>query len=1159
MPQQHKELSIDDLKQEISRLKSLLSESSISGSMAGTGLMAMRIDKEDKITYINGEMAEYFSTETKSLVGQHMDILGKLPHQEVVDAFVTPLKELKEGEQHLDTIKDGNQNSFSLNILYNKGFRDLTLKDISDQVRLQNFVNQYVASNLDDLTPEEMSTFEFPERRNMSVSFTDLRGFTSMSEGLSPEEVREVINTYLDDIIRAVDENGNTVDKIVGDEVMALYGAPRYYQNHALRAVKTSWEQIQNLRETQNLYIAQGKRMPDCGIGINTGDMVLGNIGGGSRQDYTVLGAAVNLGARLCDHAAPRQILCSEMTLDSIIENLESGWQALESEEPVEELLKDGSIFAEKTKVTRIGPDIKNNPKNTEYRFVAMPPIMVKGIDRPITIFSVHGPRAHASGLSSQQVQREAFLKIFGEYRLIKELGKGGMGQVFLAKDSFENPVAIKLLLAGDGATESQLARFAREADIMAKLNHRNICRIVKVGEVDNTRFIAMELIDGPCLSDVITKNGLDLEELYINRRESIKSAMGTSWSSKKNYKDRELVNFTISFFLDLLAGLQYAHQHSILHRDLKPANIMCRREGEPVLMDFGLAQHDVEEDGEVSLSGQIVGTIDYMAPEQAAGDEIDVRADVYSTCAILYLLLTGKKHFQSSGNILTDLQDLREHVAPNPSKYRKGISEDLDVVIQKGLNPSAHERYSDIESLMSDLKAVMEGLPILARRDNILQKTTRWAKRHKAITGLALGSIVTISTLSLTHVQQMSSTLKAYREAELRAAEERKRALGSLSDLQKALDKAIENQNWIQSKEIALRLLVYDKENEEAKEIIARADYENLNKDFPYIEHPPSGFNQRILYLERAIQQWQNLADRGNPFAQDRLIDFQEQLELEREIVPEKQDLIDQLGMKEDQKGHFIDHPCGIRFRYIPPGRFQMGDVVSKPVHPVLITRGFFLSETEISQKQWLSLFDINPSKNQNSEYLPVTNLNWAEALMYCNALNDEYGYQTISDDEDPSRIHLSLIMSRRGFRLPTEAEWEYACRSDQPNEDFFWWQDERFNVKKSISPMWFEENTGTSFDDRAARPVGEYQPNPWGLKDMNGNVWEWVLDTYDANFYRMSDTEDPICIKVIGQGVVRGGGFRSSMFLCRNGSRVSMDSEIRNSTIGFRVLFSP
>ena len=102
-------------------------------------------------------------------------------------------------------------------------------------------------------------------------------------------------------------------------------------------------------------------------------------------------------------------------------------------------------------------------------------------------------------------------------------------------------------------------------------------------------------------------------------------------------------------------------------------------------------------------------------------------------------------------------------------------------------------------------------------------------------------------------------------------------------------------------------------------------------------------------------------------------------------------------------------------------------------------------------------------------------------------------------------------------------------------------------------------KKNTGASFDDRRARPAAEFPANPWGLRDMNGNVWEWVLDTYDSNFYRMSEEEDPICIKVIGQGVIRGGGFRSSMFLCRNGSRVSMDSDIQNSTIGFRLLFSP
>ena len=429
---------VEDLNKEISRLKSLLSQSSMSGSMAGAGFMALRIDEEHAISYANAEFAEYFSTDRKSIIGESFDLLERLPHPEVTEAILAPLRVLRPDEQHLDQVKDSDNRTFQINILYKKGFRDVTLRDISDQARLQSFVDQYIHSNLDDLTPEELSTFDYPERRNMTVSFTDLRGFTSMSEGLSPEEVREVINTYLDDIIRAVDDNNNTVDKIVGDEVMALYGAPRYYSNHALRAIKTCWEQIQNLRETQNLYIAQGKRMPDCGIGVNTGDMVLGNIGGGSRQDYTVLGAAVNLGARLCDHAAPRQILCSQMTVESIIENLDGGWDYIELEEDVDELLKDGSVFSQRTKVVRIGLGVKNDAKATEYRFVALPAIKVKGIDDPVTIYSVHGPRTTGTALQESRVQREAFLKIFGEFRLIKELGRGGMGQVFLGKDSFE-------------------------------------------------------------------------------------------------------------------------------------------------------------------------------------------------------------------------------------------------------------------------------------------------------------------------------------------------------------------------------------------------------------------------------------------------------------------------------------------------------------------------------------------------------------------------------------------------------------------------------------------------------------------------------------------------------------------------------------------------
>jgi serine/threonine protein kinase/class 3 adenylate cyclase/formylglycine-generating enzyme required for sulfatase activity len=1160
MPSPEPQASVDDLQKEVSRLKALLSESSLSGSMAGAGFMALRVDGRDEITYANTEFAAYFSTKRESMEGEPIQILEKFPEQEVAQTILKGVKGLEKGSQYLDQVTDSKQTVYSINILENKGFKDITLRDVTDQAKLKSFVNQYISADFENLTPEELSTFDYPERRNMSVSFTDLRGFTSMSEGLSPEEVREIINAYLEDTIGAVDAGGNTVDKIVGDEVMALYGAPRYYQNHALRAVKTCWEQVQNLRVTQNLYLSQGKRMPDCGIGINTGDMVLGRIGGGSRYDYTVLGAAVNLGARLCDHAAPKQILCAQGTLDSVLENLEGGWSEYTSEEEVEEILRDGSVFSGKTKVVRIGPGTKDDPRKAEYRFVALEPISVKGIEEPVPIYSIYGPRGQGTQLTDIQVQREAFLKIFGEYRLIKELGRGGMGQVFMAKDSFDNPVAIKLLLAGDGASEQQLTRFAREAKIMAKLNHRDICRIHKVGEVDSTRYIAMEYIDGGVLSEKIGPKGLDLELLYANRRESLKTAMGNSWSSKKAYRDPDVVDFTIEFFLEILSGLHYAHQHGVLHRDLKPGNILCRREGDPVLMDFGLARFEDSDEGaaEVSLTGQMVGTIDYVAPEQAAGSDVDFRADLYSACAVLYLLLTGRKHFESSGNILSDIQNLREHRPVSPSKFRSAISEDLDIVILKGLHPDPEERYPDLEALMVDLRAVMEGMPIMARRETTSQKAVRWVKRHKALASVAAGSFLAISSLATTHVIQMSQTLTAYEEAEARAEEQRQKAIGTLGDLEKSLNRAIEGNEWKVAKELALRIMVYDRENERAGEVIERADFENLNREWPFMDHPPSGFSLRLEYLKLAIVRWQELADRGNPHADDQLVKFEEQLIKEKEIIPYRDKLFEELGMKEDPHGHFIEH-AGLRFRYIPPGRFQMGDIVSGPIHPVLISRGFFLSETEITQEQWLKVFDINPSANNSNSKLPVTNLSWGETLIFCDALNDQYGYKTISEDEDPSRVHLSLILNRRGFRLPTEAEWEYAIRADQANKYFFWWENSEFNIKRSVQPMWFEENTGASYETRKARPAGEFPANPWGLKDMNGNVWEWVLDTYEPQFYRMSGKEDPVCLKIEGPGVIRGGGFRNSKFQGRNGSRVSIDPTIQTAEIGFRVLFSP
>jgi PAS domain S-box-containing protein len=1125
--------------------------------------LTLRLDLNNVILHINSAAAKFFGINKPELEAQPFSVLSKGHHPDVVREIVRELKTL-ESQQNLSfqtQTVDGRMYSVSLQKI-NQGVA-LHIRDVSEENKLKKYVRQYVSADLEDLSAEELSTFTYPERRFMSVSFTDMRGFTSMSEGLSPEEVRNIINTYLDEVIQAVEDQGNTVDKIVGDEVMALYGAPRYHKNHALRAIQTSWEQIQNLAEAQRLFRSQGKDIPDCGVGVNTGDMVLGNIGGGSRSDYTVLGASVNLGARLCSQAAPAQVLCSRMTLDSVLENLPASWEFLELEEEVEEPIKGGEIFRQRTQVIRVGPKVKSDPRKAQYRFVALPEVHVKGIDRPIPIYSVLGQkRRHAHRLSEEVVHKEKVLRIFGEYHLTQELGRGGMGQVFLAKDSFANEVAIKMLLAGEGSSESQIARFAREAKIMAKLNHRNLCRIHKVGEVDGTRFIAMEFVDGGSLADLIGPQGFDLATPFgslATLSESTIAKINQRQIRLKDGKSESRINGILRFFLEILEGLHYAHQHGILHRDIAPANVMLRSTGEAVLMDFGLAKFEVAEENEVqvSMTGQMMGTIDYVAPEQAAGaGDVDFRADLYSSAAVLYRMLTGAKHFESSGNILNDINTLAHHRPAPPSLHQKDIEDDLDTVLLKALESDPNKRYPDIEAFAADLRAVIEGLPIMARRLGPMELARRWVRRHKALSAtLAISGILLLSTL-ITYVVHMRSALERFQVAEARANAERQKAEGTLLDLKDELQKSLKLGKWEASKHLAYKILLYEKDHSPALDVIEKADFEQLKLDFPFREHPPSGVPKRISYFKEGLEAWRKLEETGNVYAGELREAFQNQLIAEKEEMQRLEKSFDELGIQKDLHGYYFEHSTGLRFRYIPPGEFTMGDLTAKPVHRVIITNGFFLSETEVTQEVWMKVFDVNPSVNNRGGNHPVEGINWSEALMFCDMLNEEYGYQTLGG-EDPSRIHLTLLINRRGFRLPSEAEWEYAARADLPNQYNFWWESVLDEEVDAAPPLWYAGTTGHTHDNRQSRPVGQHLPNPWGLRDMNGNLFEWVLDTYDEDFYKNCKLKNPICKDMTGPGVVRGGNFRNSFFNCRNGGRQAIDHTIRHETFGFRIYF--
>lgn len=795
---------LEELRAEIARLKGQLAGTSgtHSGSTSIEGLetFTLRIGQDDIIHYANTPFCNHFKLTKDEIINKPVSELKRI----LDDAFLKAFDRPESGTEET-TVRDRSGKVYEVRRTLREGLLDVVIQDVTNEQRFKDYVKKYVSADLAELSEDDLDTFKYPERRFMSVSFTDLRGFTAMSETLSPEDVRSTMNAYLDATIRAVEDNKATVDKIVGDEVMALYGAPRYYKDHALRAIVSACDQIRNLAQLQTEFRRIGKEMPHCGIGVNTGDMVVGNMGGGGRQDYTVLGAVVNLAARLCGAARGGEIVTTEATLNAVLETLPEGWNAQEfhSVAPV-----DISGIGGKTevitqlpehlagKLIAIGPALNTDGATAQFSFQYAYAAKVKGVDEPLPVLLVHDYRqADASmALSEDLADRSQAERIFGKYRFIERIGRGGMGEVWKAKDSFGNVVAVKLLIAGEGASESQIKRFKREAEIMAKLQHPGICRIHEVGEVDKINYIAMEYVDGVTLSAILKHRSQsttrthgsseDLDSLVTIVKESIVQSGEQEGgnAADDNTPEADQRNYTVLPFQQTLSliskvcqAVHYAHEHGILHRDLKPANIMIRSDGSPVVMDFGLAKMDTSDQGEASLSvsGQIVGTIEYMSPEQAESSKaVRETADVYSLGAILYQMLTGKRHFASSGNLLTDANNLKFHMPVPLRKHNSEIDRDLEIITLKALRPEAVDRYPSVNGLREDLLKYRNGEVISARSVSIVEMAWKWCKRNKALSSVVALSLVILISSAVWFVISLNQKRLEAEASEARAME---------------------------------------------------------------------------------------------------------------------------------------------------------------------------------------------------------------------------------------------------------------------------------------------------------------------------------------------------------------------------------------------------
>lgn len=311
-------------------------------------------------------------------------------------------------------------------------------------------------------------------------------------------------------------------------------------------------------------------------------------------------------------------------------------------------------------------------------------------------------------------------VRYFGEYELLDEIARGGMGIVYKARQTkLDRIVALKMIRAGEYASELDIRRFQLEAHAAAALQHPNIVAIHETGFHDGQFYFSMDFIDGPSLADVIREKPLPPTIAAAHTR-------------------------------TIADAIAFAHSKGILHRDLKPSNILLDSQQRVHVTDFGLARQ-LAKDESLTLSGQPFGTPAYMPPEQATGalKLIGPASDVYSIGAILYQLLTGRPPFQAASSIET-LSQVKEQEPLRPSLMVRSVPRDLETICLKCLEKPVEKRYRTAEDLSDDLGRYLRGEPIVARPIGRVGRTIKWAKRRPALAALYVVTVVSVVTLMI-------------------------------------------------------------------------------------------------------------------------------------------------------------------------------------------------------------------------------------------------------------------------------------------------------------------------------------------------------------------------------------------------------------------------
>jgi len=739
----------------------------------------MRVSRDDRVIYANRAMAGYLRVRKATLVGTPVEAVAKRATGELAACFLPGQKAVPGGLP----AADASGRIFEVKSYTEGGVRDILLDEITPGQAAE------LSASIAGSGPPAS------EPGACLVAVLHARLHSSL-DGLLPNEARFLANAFCDEAAEALTACGGEAAPLFGPVVSAVFGAPVRYADNALRAVRGASEVLRRCADLRARFHESGRPMPPVSCGIGWGVAHVGTFGTGNAWGFAAMGPPRERAETLCRLARPGETLVPEALLKDVLERLPPGWESLEAESQdgpdLSDLRWQGDEIVPlaedlRKKVWLVGPGVTENIDRTEFYFEYL--WALKDGHATVPILRVVRPSEVGDPLAEdfRPASAPPPEQRLGKYTIAGEIGSGGMGKVYRARDLHGNTVAIKVLHSAETATPAELRRFRREAEVMARLAHRNICRVHEMSEFEGMHFLVMEYVDGLPLSDVLSGLRLLPGEPPDTIAEAIKAvrepAPGRDPASRKGSSNRRVLRglperAVLDMAVRVCDAVQFAHDHGVLHRDLKPGNILLRQDGEPLVADFGLAKDSFGDGGHsITVSGHVLGTLSNMAPEQAISSKlVDARADVYSLGTVLYEALSGTRHFRTTGNLVADVQALQTHV-PRPLRtLNPSVSKDLEVAVHKCLRADPGERYRSVSALRADLERIRRGDPIKARPLTPFLLARRMIVRHRAVAAvatLATALIVGLAALAFHHLESQNHALKlAQKETRARAAE---------------------------------------------------------------------------------------------------------------------------------------------------------------------------------------------------------------------------------------------------------------------------------------------------------------------------------------------------------------------------------------------------